>query len=144
MFSEAEIAYLKSQYLARLGTVSSQGQPTVAAVGFELDGTRFYIGGLDLPASRKYRNVAAGNQKVSLIIDDLESVQPWKPRQIKVHGLAEIVERAGRFGKRSIWPSLRPYRGALVSRSVKTSGMANLPRRRLFGLKNETIVGDVL
>ncbi|MCB9077596.1 MAG: PPOX class F420-dependent oxidoreductase [Anaerolineaceae bacterium] len=98
MFSEAELAYLKSQYLARLGTVSSKGQPTVDAVGFEFDGSRFYIGGLNLPGTRKYKNVAAGNTKVSLIIDDLESVQPWKPRQIKVHGLAEIVERDGQFG----------------------------------------------
>lgn len=100
MFSEAEIAYLTSQYLARLATVSSQGQPTVDAVGFEFDGARFYIGGINLPATRKYKNVAAGNHKVSLIIDDLESVQPWKPRQIKVHGVAEIVERAGRFGEK--------------------------------------------
>jgi pyridoxamine 5'-phosphate oxidase family protein len=100
MFSEAETAYLKTQYLARLATVSSGGQPTVDAVGFEFDGARFYIGGIDLPASRKYKNVAAGNHKVSLIMDDLESIQPWKPRQIKVHGLAEIVERAGRFGQK--------------------------------------------
>jgi pyridoxamine 5'-phosphate oxidase family protein len=100
MFSEAEVAYLKSQYLARLATVSSQGQPTVDAVGFEFDGARFYIGGINLPATRKYKNVAAGNHKVSLIIDDLESVQPWKPRQIKVHGVAEIVERDGRFGEK--------------------------------------------
>ena len=98
MFSEAEITYLKSQLLARLATVSSDGQPTVDAVGFEFDGARFYIGGMALPASRKYKNVAAGNRKVSLIIDDLESVQPWKPRQIKVHGVAEIMERDGRFG----------------------------------------------
>ena len=100
MFSEAEIAYLKSQYLARLATVSSKGQPTVDAVGFEFDGARFYIGGINLPSTRKYKNVAAGNHKVSLIIDDLESVQPWKPRQIKIHGVAEIVERAGRFGEK--------------------------------------------
>lgn len=100
MFSDEELVYLKSQYLARLGTVSSKGQPTVDAVGFEFDGARFYIGGIDLPATRKYKNVAAGNHKASLIIDDLESVQPWKPRQIKVHGLAEIVERAGRFGEK--------------------------------------------
>ena len=98
MFSEKEMAYLKSQYLARLATVSSQGQPTVDAVGFEFDGARFYIGGRALPSTRKYKNVAAGNQRVALIIDDLESIQPWKPRQIKVHGVAEIVERTGRFG----------------------------------------------
>ncbi|MCB0177767.1 MAG: PPOX class F420-dependent oxidoreductase, partial [Anaerolineae bacterium] len=83
MFSEAELAYLKSQYLARLGTVSSKGQPTVDAVGFEFDGARFYVGGRNLPGTRKYKNVAAGNHKVSIIIDDLESVQPWQPRQIK-------------------------------------------------------------
>jgi pyridoxamine 5'-phosphate oxidase family protein len=98
MFSEAEIAYLKSQYLARLATVSGKGQPTADAVGFEFDGARFYIGGIALPSSRKYKNVAAGNHKVSLIIDDLLSVEPWMPRQIKVHGRAEIVERAGQFG----------------------------------------------
>ncbi|MCL4267623.1 MAG: PPOX class F420-dependent oxidoreductase [Anaerolineae bacterium] len=98
MFSAAEITYLESQRLARLGTVSRQGQPTVDAVGFEFDGTRFYIGGIALSSSRKYKNVAAGNHKVSLIIDDLESIQPWKPRQIKIHGWAEIVERDGRFG----------------------------------------------
>lgn len=100
MFSETEMTYLESQYLARLATVSNKGQPTVDAVGFEFDGARFYIGGIALPASRKYKNVAAGNHKVSLVIDDLASVQPWKPRQIKVHGLAEIVERAGRFGQK--------------------------------------------
>lgn len=101
MFSEAEIAYLESQYLARLATVSGDGQPTADAVGFEFDGARFYIGGINLPASRKYKNVAAGNRKVSLIIDDLASVEPWRPRQIKVHGLAEIVERDGRFGHKA-------------------------------------------
>ncbi len=98
MFSEAEITYLKSQYLARLATVSSDGQPTVDAVGFEFDGARFYVGGLALPSTRKYKNIANGNHKVSLIIDDLETINPWKVRGIKVHGLAEIVERSGRFG----------------------------------------------
>jgi pyridoxamine 5'-phosphate oxidase family protein len=44
--------------------------------------------------------VASGNHRVSLIIDDLKSVQPWQPRQIKVHGLAEVVEWAGRFGQK--------------------------------------------
>ena len=96
MFSEAEITYLKSQYLARLATVSGEGQPTVDAVGFEFDGARFYVGGLALPSTRKYKNIANGNHKVSLIIDDLETINPWKVRGIKVHGLAEIVERSGR------------------------------------------------
>jgi pyridoxamine 5'-phosphate oxidase family protein len=100
MFSEHERAYLTAQPLLRLATVASDGQPTVDAVIFEFDGQQFYISGLDLPATRKYRNVARGNRQVALIIDDLKTRQPWQPRGIKVHGTAEIVERDGRFGRK--------------------------------------------
>ena len=98
MFSEQEQAFLQSQLLARIATVDTDGQPTVDAVGFEFDGKRFYIGGHRFQASRKYKNVVAGNTKVSLIIDDLKSVQPWQPQGIKIHGIAEVVERNGRLG----------------------------------------------
>jgi pyridoxamine 5'-phosphate oxidase family protein len=98
MFSDEEAAYMKTQRLARLATVAADGQPTVDAVGFAFDGERFYIGGINLPGTRKHRNVAAGNRKVALIIDDLASVQPWMARGIKIHGVAEIVSRDGFFG----------------------------------------------
>jgi pyridoxamine 5'-phosphate oxidase family protein len=102
MFSDKELAYLTSQRLARFAMVSSKGQPTADAVGsnpvFDAQQQRFYIGGHNLPASRKYRNIAAGNRQVALIVDDLASVQPWAPRGIKVHGTAEIVQREGQFG----------------------------------------------
>src|SRR5919201_1081716 len=98
MFTPQERAYLQTQRLARLATVAADGKPTVDAVGFTFDDGRFYIGGRNLQGTRKYRNVAAGNRRVALIIDDLASVQPWAPRGIKVHGNAEIVERDGVFG----------------------------------------------
>jgi pyridoxamine 5'-phosphate oxidase family protein len=98
MFSEKEINYLKSQRLARIATVSDKLQPDVAPVGFEFDGEHFYIGGLQQTKTNKYKNVAGGNTKVALVVDDLESVDPWKPRGIKIHGEAEIVERQGRMG----------------------------------------------
>ena len=98
MFVEEELQYLHTQPLARLGTVDPTGQPNVDAVGFEFDGARFIIGGRALEKSRKYKSIAAGNQKVSLIVDDLRSRQPWEPRGIKIHGTAEAVERDGRFG----------------------------------------------
>jgi pyridoxamine 5'-phosphate oxidase family protein len=98
MFSEKEIHYLKSQHLARIATVSRQLQPDVAPVAFEFDGEDFYIGGLQQTKTNKYRNVADGNTRVALVIDDLESVNPWKPRGIKVHGTAEIVEHHGKLG----------------------------------------------
>jgi pyridoxamine 5'-phosphate oxidase family protein len=98
VFSEQERAFLQSQLLARIATVATDGQPTVDAVGFEFDGKCFYIGGHRFQATRKYRNVVAGNTKVSLIIDDLKSFQPWQPRGIKIHGIAEVVERNGHLG----------------------------------------------
>ena len=101
MFTEKERAYLKSQPLARIATVSDSGQPDVAPVGFEFDGDYFYIGGMDNEATRKYKNVANGNQKVSLAIDDLKTVEPWKPRGIKIYGTAEIVEHKGYAGQGS-------------------------------------------
>jgi pyridoxamine 5'-phosphate oxidase family protein len=36
--------------------------------------------------------------KVALVVDDLETIEPWKPRGIKIHGHAEVGERQGRFG----------------------------------------------
>ena len=98
MFSEQELAYLQTQRLARLATVDTSGQPTVDAVDFSLDGGQILIGAHSPVLSRKYRNVLDGHTKVALIVDDLASVQPWRPRGIKIHGTAEVVERSGHFG----------------------------------------------
>lgn len=98
MFSEQELAFLQTQPLARIATVDHDGQPTVDVVGFQFDGTRFYVGGHQLETTRKYKNIAAGNRKVSLIIDDLKSLSPWQPRGIRVHGIAEVVQRQGHLG----------------------------------------------
>ena len=97
MFSQEEIDYLKSQRLARIATVSKTLQPDVAPVGFEFDGQHFYIGGIQQKKTNKYKNVASGNKKVALVIDDVESVDPWKPRGIKIHGEAQIVDRKGQY-----------------------------------------------
>jgi len=97
-FSEEEIAYLRSQRLARVATVAEDGQPDVVPVGFEFDGTHFHIGGFDPAKARRTRNVQAGNHKVALVVDDLASVEPWSPRYLRVYGTAELVERETRFG----------------------------------------------
>jgi pyridoxamine 5'-phosphate oxidase family protein len=59
---------------------------------------RFYVGGHDIENTRKYKNVVAGNSKVSLVIDELKSVQPWQAQGIRVHGEAEAVETQAHFG----------------------------------------------
>ncbi len=97
-FTDEEITYLREQRLARLATVAADGQPDVAPVGFEFDGDYFYISGIDPARTRKFRNVAAGQDKVAIVIDDLVSVDPWTPRFMRVYGTAELIEREGRFG----------------------------------------------
>jgi pyridoxamine 5'-phosphate oxidase family protein len=97
MFSENEAKYLKSQRLARISTVSPDDlQPDVSPVGFDFDGEYFYIGGMNLASSRKYRNVLKNN-KVALVIDDLETIDPWAPRGIRIYGQADIVDRRGGY-----------------------------------------------
>jgi len=102
MLSEAEKSYLKTQRLARIATVSQTGIPEVSPVGFEFDGKYFWIGSHSqdiFPTSKRYRNITGGNPHVSIVIDDLVSVNPWRPRGIKVSGTAEIMEHDGIFGK---------------------------------------------
>jgi pyridoxamine 5'-phosphate oxidase family protein len=99
MFTEKEIAYLKSQRLTRFATTAPDGQPDVAPVGFEFDGEAFYIGGYNLPSTRKYKNVQAGQTQVALVVDDLQSINPWQPRGIRVYGWAEVVEHEGYVGR---------------------------------------------
>ncbi len=101
MFTENEISYIQSQYLARLATVNGDGQPDVVPVGYEFDGSIFYIGGRFLPQTRKFKNIQAGRSRIALVIDDLVSVDPWTPRSIRIYGIAEPVERFGRFGEGS-------------------------------------------
>ena len=102
VLSKLETEYLKTQRLARVATVSPKGQPEVSPVGFEWDGKHFYIGTHDpsfFPMTQRYKNINRGNMRVSLVVDDLESVDPWKVRGVKILGTAEVVEHQGIFGK---------------------------------------------
>ena len=98
-FTDQEITYLQSQRLCRIATASPDGQPDVVPVGYEFDGTRLYVGGMDPAKTRKFRNVAAGNLSVALVVDDLISADPWTPRYIRIYGTAELVNRLGQFGQ---------------------------------------------
>ncbi|MGN9843550.1 PPOX class F420-dependent oxidoreductase [Nonomuraea sp. H19] len=100
-FTEEEIAYLRSQPLARLATLSDGEQPDVVPVAFEYDGTCFWVGGTGetVLRTRKFRNLRAGHLKVALVVDDMVSFDPFIARGIRVYGRAEPpVERAGMVG----------------------------------------------
>jgi pyridoxamine 5'-phosphate oxidase family protein len=98
-FTDEEIAYLRTQRLARIATVAADGQPDVMPVGYQFDGAYFYVGGMNPVKTRKFRNVRAGNRQVALVIDDLVSVKPWTVRGLRIYGNAELlVRQQGQFG----------------------------------------------
>lgn len=93
LFTEAELSYLESQTLGRLATIDRRGTPQNSPVSFRYNaetGT-IDIGGRALGDSRKYRNVI-DNPRVSFIIDDIASVQPWRVRAVEVRGHAVGLE----------------------------------------------------
>ena len=95
-FTDEEIAYLRSQPLTRFATVGPDGQPDVVPLAFEFDGRGFWVGGVGdaETGTRKFRNVAAGNDRVALVFDDLVSLDPFAARSLRVYGRAgEPVER---------------------------------------------------
>jgi pyridoxamine 5'-phosphate oxidase family protein len=110
--TEKELAYLRGQRLGRLATVDGDGRPQVSPVGFFLreDGG-VDIGGWNMGGTRKWRNIA-GNPYVSLVVDDVASVNPWKVRGVEIRGTAEQVEGPHGYGAQ-LSPQLiriRPYK----------------------------------
>ena len=100
-FTDEEIAFLRSQPLARVATVAPDGQPDVVPLAFECDGTYIWIGGTGeaVKGTRKFRNIGAGNRKVALVVDDMPSFEPFVARGIRVYGEADPpVERVGLVG----------------------------------------------
>lgn len=101
-FTDDEVAYLRSQPIARLASVGRDQQPDVVPVAFEFDGTHFWVGGSGdtVLRTRKFRNVEAGHSKVALVVDDMVSFDPFIARGIRVYGeAAGPLERVGIVGQ---------------------------------------------
>jgi pyridoxamine 5'-phosphate oxidase family protein len=96
VFTNEEIDYLNSQILGRLATVGPDGQPHAVAVSFRYNAQldTIDIGGHDFARRKKYRDVQR-NPRVALIVDDLESVNLWRPQGIEVRGEAEVLRSGG-------------------------------------------------
>src|SRR5690349_23253580 len=89
-FTRAELAYLRSQKLARIATIGPDGAPQVRPVGFGVDEE---TGAIDVaghrnPTTQKWRNVLRDG-RVALVVDDV--LPPWEPRAIEVRGRAEVL-----------------------------------------------------
>ena len=66
--------------------------PTSFRYNAELDTVD--MGGLHVATTKKYRDVRA-NGWAALVVDDLASVDPWRPRMLEIRGRAEAVPAGG-------------------------------------------------
>lgn len=124
-FTEAEVAYLKSQPLMRFATASTAGKPDVAPVIFELDGDDIITAGFDITHTARYRNIQR-NPQATLVIDDLATIDPWSPRGVKVIGTALIEEVGGA-------PRFRITPRVVISWAINdtTPGIPKMERREV-------------
>jgi pyridoxamine 5'-phosphate oxidase family protein len=66
----------------------------VSAVGFAVSDDTIVSGGIDLTKTIRYRHLLE-NPQATIVIDDLVSVDPWRPRGVKVRGPATLEDDGG-------------------------------------------------
>jgi len=115
-FTQNEIEYLGSGLLGRVATVGSDGTPHIAPVGMisynaQLD--TIDVGGHDLANTKKFRDVVRSG-RAALVVDDLASTDPWRPRGIEVRGRAKAVEEPQ--------PVIRIHPKRIVAWGIDTGG----------------------
>jgi pyridoxamine 5'-phosphate oxidase family protein len=120
VFTDEEIEYLNSHILGRLATGGPGGQPHVVPVSFrynaELD--TIDIGGHVFAQHKKYRDVQR-NPRVAFLVDDLASVNPWRPQGIEIRGEAEILPSGGE----ALGPGFAPEMFRIRPRRVVSWGI---------------------
>jgi pyridoxamine 5'-phosphate oxidase family protein len=93
VFTEGELRYLAGgRQLGRIATVGADGTPHVVPVAWIYNAARdtIDIGGSELERSKKYRDVERTG-RAAIVIDDLESTDPWLPRGIEARGRGEAI-----------------------------------------------------
>jgi pyridoxamine 5'-phosphate oxidase family protein len=125
VFTAAEINYLITQPLMRFASASTNGRPDVAPVVFEVDGDDIVTGGFDITHTVRYRNIQ-NNPRVSVVVDDLASINPWSPRGIKIIGTAVVEENSGS-------PRFRISPEVIISWAINdtTPGIPKMERRKV-------------
>ena len=124
-FTVAELEYLTSQPLMRFASASLNGRPDVAPVVFEIDGDDVLTAGFDITHTVRYKNIQS-NPRVSVVVDDLASVNPWSPRGIKIIGTAAIEDVDGS-------PRFRISPEVIISWALNdtTPGIPKMERRKV-------------
>lgn len=97
-FSAEELDYLMGERrLGRLATVDATGQPHVVPVGmwrYNPELGAIDVSGRNFADTKKFRNVRV-SPKAAFLVDDLASIDPWRPRSVMVQGSARAIEATG-------------------------------------------------
>jgi pyridoxamine 5'-phosphate oxidase family protein len=94
VFTDTELQYLTGgRQLGRIATVGSDGTPHVVPVGwiYNAASDTIDVGGHELAETKKFRDVA-GSGRAAIVIDDLASTDPWRPRGVEIRGRGEAIE----------------------------------------------------
>jgi pyridoxamine 5'-phosphate oxidase family protein len=90
-FSPDERAWLASQRLGRLATVSPDGVVGNAPVTyFVRSDDTIDIGGMRMGATKKFHNVQAGS-RVAFVVDLVDTSAGWHPIYLEIRGTAEAL-----------------------------------------------------
>ena len=67
-------------------------RPHVVPVGWIYNAARdaIEIGGIELEQSKKFRDIARTG-RAAIVVNNLESTDPWRPRGVEVRGRAEAI-----------------------------------------------------
>jgi pyridoxamine 5'-phosphate oxidase family protein len=124
-FTAGELTYLGErppERLGRIATVGKDGTPHVVPVGWrfnrELDAVD--VGGHEFSRTKKFRD-AKRSGRASIVIDDLLSTDPWRPRGIEIRGRAEAID-----GDR---PLIRIHPERIVSWGIENDALGELHAR---------------
>ena len=121
VFSDKEIAYLGSQRLGRLATVGRDGAPHTVPVGYRYNPAldTIEIGGHALGRTRKFHDVLR-DSRVSFVVDDVASVDPWIARGIEMRGSAEALTYGGEALGRGFSPEMiRVYPRRIIAWGIE-------------------------
>jgi len=124
MFTDRELDYLHGERrLGRIATVGKDGTPHVVPVGWShnTEHDTIDVGGREFDKTKKFRD-AARSGRAAIVIDDLASTDPWRPRAIEVRGRAEAITDPQ--------PVIRIHPERIVSWGIEPQRLARTVERR--------------
>ncbi|MFC4589337.1 PPOX class F420-dependent oxidoreductase [Sphaerisporangium corydalis] len=133
VFTEGEIAYISAQRLGRLATIGPDDGPQVNPVScyYNPVTNTIDIGGHNMAASRKYRNVRA-RPRAAVVVDDMSGGMD-SIRCLEIRGTAEAIDTPSDSAARTSGPIIRIYPRRVIGWGIdpphQARGARSVPQR---------------